>query len=148
MRRSFAGFRRALALLACAACAAGGGFDRAREVAAGSGPCRVTLPPGAPVSPDAAPSPPFAAPPSMLVVSVEVPLAIVRGSLEARIPRRVAEEHDQDIGVAGRLEYTVDRGVLAVSVEGDALLIEATLEAHAMACAKGHPRWLSTDRLA
>jgi len=49
----------------------------------------------------------------------------------------VAEERDVDIGVAGRLEYTVDRGAFALRVEGDQLVVEAPLQAHVRACAKG-----------
>lgn len=80
---------------------------------------------------------PPTAPPSTLVVHAEVPLASVRQNLESKIGRRVAEERDHDIGAAGRLEYTVDRGPFAASVQGDALVIETPLTGHARACAKG-----------
>lgn len=51
--------------------------------------------------------------------------------------RRVAEEHDHDIGVAGRLEYTVDRGPFTVRVEEATLVVESNLVGRAQACAKG-----------
>jgi hypothetical protein len=74
---------------------------------------------------------------STVVVNVEVPLAGVKREIEGKVPRRVGEERDADIGMAGRLEYTVDRGPFAVSAEGGALVVEAPLEAHARACARG-----------
>ncbi len=80
----------------------------------------------------------FAAPRSTLVVNVEVPLAGVRQALEAKVPRRVAEERDHDLGPAGHLEYTVDRGPLTIRVENEALVVESVLQGRAQACAKGH----------
>jgi hypothetical protein len=80
---------------------------------------------------------PFAAPRSTIVVQVEVPLAGIRQALEAKVARRVAEEHDHDIGAAGRLEYTVDRGPFTVRVENATLVVESNLQGRAQACAKG-----------
>lgn len=128
----------ALAVLASAAC--GNHAPPATGPGGGSGPaadtCRVQLPPAAP---SAAPVPagPLAIDPSTLVVHVEVPLAAVRSNLEAKVGRRVAEEKDHDIGAAGRLEYTVDRGPFTASIQGDALVLETPLHGHARACAKG-----------
>lgn len=79
----------------------------------------------------------FAPPRSTLVVNVEVPLAGLRQALEAKVPRRVADERDHDLGPAGRLEYTVDRGPFTVRVEGEALVVESALQGRAQACAKG-----------
>jgi hypothetical protein len=87
--------------------------------------------------PPRAPLPPFAAPRSTLVVQAEIPLAGVKQALEAKVPRRVAEERDHDLGAAGRLEYTVDRGPFTVRVERSTLVVEAPLLGHAQACAKG-----------
>ena len=80
---------------------------------------------------------PFVAPRSTVVVQVEVRLAGIRQALEAKVPRRVAEERDHDLGVAGRLEYTVDRGPFTVRVENATLVVEANLQGRAQACAKG-----------
>jgi hypothetical protein len=70
-------------------------------------------------------------------VNAEIPLAGLRQALEAKVPRRVAEERDHDLGRAGRLEYTVDRGPFTVRVENDALVVESTLQGQARACARG-----------
>ncbi len=61
----------------------------------------------------------------------------MQDTLEARAPKRVAEEKDHDIGMAGRLQYTVDRGRFSAAVEGDALVVSVPLVAHVDACAKG-----------
>ncbi|MEO6419110.1 MAG: DUF4403 family protein [Polyangiaceae bacterium] len=123
-----------LALLLLAAC---GGAEHAPETSPSLAACRVNLSPRStePMVPLAAPA--FAAARSTLIVNVEVPLGGVKDTLEAKVGRRVAEERDHDIGMAGRVQYTVDRGPFAVSVQGDALVIEAPLHAHAQACAKG-----------
>jgi hypothetical protein len=99
--------------------------------------CRTTLPPR-PASPsDSAAKPAFAAARSTILIDAEVPLTIIKNGLEAKVGKRVAEERDHDLGIAGRLEYTVDRGPFAVSVQGDTLVVEAPMQAHARACAKG-----------
>ncbi|HSO41026.1 MAG TPA: DUF4403 family protein [Labilithrix sp.] len=104
--------------------------------------CAVTLPPR--TSEGGAALPPLPGPPgppialrSTLVVGVELPLAGLRQQIEAKVPRRVAEERDHDLGVAGHLEYTVDRGPFALRVDGDTLVVEAPLQGQAQACAKG-----------
>ena len=101
--------------------------------------CAVRVPPRDPASPLAprAPTPAFEAPRSTIVVHAEVPLGGVKQALEARVPRRVAEERDHDLGVAGRLEYTVDRGPFTVRVDKETLVVEAPLLGRAQACAKG-----------
>jgi hypothetical protein len=82
-------------------------------------------------------APSFAAPRSTIVVNAEVPLAGVKQALEAKVPRRVAEERDHDLGAAGHLEYSVDRGPFGVHVDKDTLVVEAPLQGRAQACAKG-----------
>jgi hypothetical protein len=82
-------------------------------------------------------APAFAAPRSTLVVNAEVPLGGLRQALETKVPRRLAEERDHDLGMAGRLEYTVDRGPFAVRVEAGAVVVDALLHGRAQACAKG-----------
>jgi hypothetical protein len=99
--------------------------------------CATRLPPRA--ADDLTPpvAAPFAAPRSTIVVKVEVPLAGIAQALETKVARRVAEEHDHDIGAAGRLEYTVDRGPFTVRVENGTLVVESNLQGRAQACAKG-----------
>lgn len=79
----------------------------------------------------------FVAPRSTLVVNVDLPLGGLGPALEAKVPKRVAEERDHDIGMAGRLEYTVDRGAFTVRAVNDSIVVETPLVAHARACAKG-----------
>ena len=136
-------------LVACAvACgvACGGGPGASSSGGAVSPPntpiaetCATRLAPRTSASPPPGPgAQPFAAPRSTLVVHTEVPLAGLRQALEAKVPRRVAEQRDHDLGAAGRLEYTVDRGPFTVRVEKDALVVESILQGRAQACAKGH----------
>lgn len=100
--------------------------------------CATRLAPrAAPPPPPGAPSQAFAAQRSTIIVHAEVPLAGIKQALEAKVPRRVAEERDHDLGIAGRLEYTVDRGPFAVRMENDALVVDAPLQGRAQACAKG-----------
>jgi hypothetical protein len=101
--------------------------------------CRITLPPRAAAADPSPPPPglpPFAIERSTIVANVELPFATLAQSLEKKIGRRVAEERDQDIGLAGRLEYTVDRGAFHVGVQGDALVVDTPLDGHVRACAK------------
>ncbi len=101
--------------------------------------CSVKLaekPPGLHGAP-ALTEPSFVAPPSLIVVHTQIPVALVQRALEAKVPHRVAEEKDHDIGVAGRLEYTADRGPFRVSAKGDALLVSTTVDIQARACGKG-----------
>lgn len=76
-------------------------------------------------------------PDSLIVVNAEFPLKKISSALEARAPKRVAEEKDHDIGMAGRLQYTVDRGKFSVAVDGDAIVVSLPLSAQVEACAKG-----------
>jgi hypothetical protein len=64
-------------------------------------------------------------------------LAPLTAELEKSVSRRVADERGRDIGVAGSLNATVDRGPFSTSVEGENLVIRTELRAHAEACAKG-----------
>ncbi len=54
--------------------------------------------------------------------------------LETKVGTRVAQERNQGIGVAGHLNYTVDRGPFSFAIENDALLVRTELRAHAEAC--------------
>lgn len=94
----------------------------------------------APASPLPDPGPPSSPPElrsSEVVVHVEVPLARIRALLESRVPKRLADERGVGIGPAGVVNYRVERGPLAVTVEDGALLVEAPITAHAEACRRG-----------
>lgn len=98
--------------------------------------CKTTIAarprPSGPASPP--PPPPTS---SRLIAHVEMKLAPVTSELEKSIPRRVADERGRDIGVAGSLNVTVDRGPVGASIEGENLVIRTELRARAEACAKG-----------
>lgn len=143
-----------VSVVAVAALLAGACGGRSGTSARSLGPtCRVTLPPRATTLADAdggtggsgsggapaSPSPLHAASAavSVLPIDVDVPLGTLGSALEAKVPRRVAEERDHDIGLAGRLEYVVDRGAFTVRGDGDALVVQTPLSIHARACAKG-----------
>ncbi len=124
-------------LLSSLGCAPHAGRDGASQGAT-TAPCAVRLTPrGEDIPSVATTGAPFEAPQSTLIVNAEVPLAALRQELETHVPRRVVEKQEQDIGVAGRLEYTVDRGAFSLRVEGDVLVVEAPLHGRAEACAKG-----------
>jgi hypothetical protein len=72
-----------------------------------------------------------------VIVSVESPFASVAKELEAGVPKRVAEEHGRDIGIAGSLDVVVDRGAFTLSLEGETLVVRTPLIAEARACASG-----------
>lgn len=110
-------------LAACGGPAATGGGATREPV------CRVALVP--------APGPATPRPTTRAVTHVVLPLAQLGRELEARVPKRIAEERDRDIGMAGRLQITVDRGPLALTVESERLLVRAPLRARVDACAKG-----------
>lgn len=124
----------ASAVLAAAACGPG-----AKNAGGEARVCAAKLadkPPGLHGAP-ALTEPFYVAPPSTIVVHSQIPVALVQRALEAKVPHRVAEERDHDIGVAGRLEYTADRGPFRVSATGDALVVTTTVDIQARACAKG-----------
>ncbi|MBX3219882.1 MAG: DUF4403 family protein [Labilithrix sp.] len=125
------------AILISLGCACGG-----RDAASPSPPpplaetCRVTLGPRpealAPAAP--APAPPAPTRSSRLVAHVELRLATLAKELEGKVGTRLAEERNKSIGIAGRLDYTVDRGPFSVAVEGDALVVRTDIKARAQAC--------------
>ena len=119
------GVRGAVGVFALlAACGGGVGATSPSSLPESAAPipetCAVRLPARDPAStsaPAAAPPAAFASLRSTLVVHAEIPLAGIRQALELKVPRRVAEERDHDLGAAGRLEYTVDRGPFTVRVD-------------------------------
>ncbi len=72
-----------------------------------------------------------------MIAHVDMRLATLAQELDARVPRRVADEKNRGIGMAGHLNYTVDRGPFAVAIEGESLLVRTELRGHAEACASG-----------
>lgn len=127
-----------------AACGAKGGGEAARPPPPPvADTCATRIPPRDDASSDgganenATSTSTSAIPRSLFVVHAEVPLAGIAKALEGKVPLRVAEERDHDLGRAGHLEYTVDRGRFTVRVEVDTLVVESVLQGRAQACAKG-----------
>lgn len=96
--------------------------------------------------PAAVPSP---VPPSTVVFAVDVDLAKIRQELESQVPRRLAEERDRDVGVAGRVTYTVDRGPFSVGMDRDRAVVATDVNARAAICKPlgpfGCPQYASCD---
>jgi hypothetical protein len=129
IRRAFVG----LILVACGASDAsrkGGGATLEES-------CRIQLAPrGSDRIPASAAIAPAPAPPrsSRLVTHVELKLAALAKELETKVTPRLAEERNRSIGVAGHLNYTLDRGPFTVAVEGDALVVRTDVRSRAEAC--------------
>lgn len=127
----------ALVVVACAACAGPApAVSPASPSEARS--CAVSLPPRDPSEPLAPPvvDEPAQRPPSSLPVDVEVTFARITRELEASVPRRIAEERGRDLGLAGSLDTTVDRGPFRVAYDAasDALVVTTALHIEARAC--------------
>jgi len=122
-----------LAVLGFGSFACGDGADA--KTAATAKLCTTTLPPRPPVP---APLPPVAPPAvthaSRIVAQVELELGPIARELETKVPPRLAEERGKPAGVAGHLNYTVDRGPFRASVEHDALVVRTEIRAHAEVC--------------
>jgi Domain of unknown function (DUF4403) len=118
--------------------ACGGGDAPRNEAAAIADSCRVQLAPRAGALPPAQVEPTRAAPPptrsSRLVAHVDLKLATLARELEGKVAPRLAEEKNKGIGIAGHLDYSVDRGPFSVAVEGDSLLVRTDITARAQAC--------------
>lgn len=108
--------------------------------------CRVTLPPRQATLEGAvpAPTPPPTSRSSRLIAHVELKNASIAKELEAKIPGRLADEKNRSIGVAGHLNYVVDRGPFTVVVEGDTLVVRTDIRGHAEAC-RGSQCYASCD---
>lgn len=104
----------------------------------GARACGVTLPPAGVAEPLApvVSGDPAQRPPSHLLLEAELPFTRIARELEASVPRRVAEERGRDIGLAGSLDTTVDRGPLRVAYDAasDALVVTTSLHIEARAC--------------
>jgi hypothetical protein len=108
--------------------------------------CRIQLAPRnaaleLPAATPAAPSVPHA---SRLIANVDMKLGPIAAELEHKVTTRLAEEKNRNVGMAGRLEYTVDRGPMSVAVEGDALVIRTDVRGHAQVC-RGSSCYASCD---
>jgi hypothetical protein len=111
----------------------------------GESTCRITLPAReAPLESGAASRdvPPAAqrdeaTTPSLVLVHAEASLSRITRELEAQIPRRLANVRGASAGIAGRANYTVDRGPLTVTVEQGALVVRTDVKADAEICARG-----------
>lgn len=95
--------------------------------------CAVQLPPRGSAPPRPAPAPTPEAPESRVVVHAEVPLKPLERTLEARVPKQLAEGRVR-IGPGGTVTYSVERGELSLRITQTALLIEAPARARAEAC--------------
>ncbi len=133
--------------MACAACAGSPPTPRApgaQGVADAAGPreCAAALAPAGdpePLAPPVASSgldDPARRPPSHVLLEVDLPFTRIARELEASVPRRVAEERGRDLGLAGSLDMTVDRGPLRVAYDAasDALVVTTSLHIEARAC--------------
>src|SRR5262249_48666154 len=120
-----------LALLAC-----GGPDGREAGRAPLADTCRIQLSPrSAPLdSVVLAPATPALIRSSRIVAHVELKLATLAKELESKVPERLAEERNKGIGIAGHLNYSVDRGPFRVAVEGDSLVVRTDVRARAEAC--------------
>jgi hypothetical protein len=75
--------------------------------------------------------------PSRIVTHAELQLSRIKDELESKISGRLAEARGVGIGVAGSVNYTVDRGPFSLSVEGDSLVVKTDVTARAEACKSG-----------
>ncbi|HVH45717.1 MAG TPA: DUF4403 family protein [Labilithrix sp.] len=121
-----------MALVACGA-RDGAPSDRPSTLA---DTCRVQLAPRVSALEPALPAPMPSAPgrSSRLVAHVELKLASLTTELEGRVSPRLADERNRSIGMAGHLNYTVDRGPFSLAVEGDSLVIRTNVQGRARAC--------------
>lgn len=126
---------RTIAIAVAVAVAACGSPKEAAAPAPLVETCARTIAPSEP--PDGPKPLPPRAPPSRAIVHVEMRLTTLARELDARVPPRVAEERNHDAGIAGHVNYTVDRAPFAVAVEGESLVVKTELRAHAEACARG-----------
>lgn len=71
---------------------------------------------------------------SRLVVHAQLSLPKLGAELERSIAVRLADDDGVELGPAGVLDYSVDRGAFSLSLAGDHLLIEAPVQGRAQAC--------------
>jgi hypothetical protein len=97
---------------------------------------------------------------SRLVVHAKLSLAKLGAELERNVEPRLAEARGVKLGLAGVLDYSVDRGAFSLSIAGDHLVVETPVVGHAQACRGGRcyaacepralvraeiPLWLGSD---
>ncbi len=100
--------------------------------------CRVSLGSESDPLPLPAAKPALEPAPSRIVADTEFKLARLASELEANISRRLAAKSGASLGVAGTVDYTVDRGPLSLAVEDETLVVQTDVQAHAQACKRGH----------
>lgn len=81
-----------------------------------------------------APTPPARAQTSRLVTQLEIPIQSIVAELESKVPSRLVDERGRSIGIAGHLNYNVERGPFSATVEGESLIVHADVRGHAEAC--------------
>jgi hypothetical protein len=70
---------------------------------------------------------------SQLVVHIEVPLPLLGDELEGRLERRLAEGRF-NLGPAGNVRYSAERGAVTLSVRENQLVVQTPVHARAEAC--------------
>jgi hypothetical protein len=121
----------ATSLVGCAA-----GVSSAGSTSASAQECAVRLPPAQASSPASTAQVLRAARESQLVVHGEAPLSTLALALEKRVQKRLAEGKF-DIGPAGTVSYSVERGALSLSVTATSLVIETPVSSRVEACRGG-----------
>jgi uncharacterized protein DUF4403 len=125
---------RLLGATGLAGCAAGA--TPSGGASAGAQECAVQLPPAQASPPASTAQVLRAARESQLVVHGETPLSTLALALEQRVQKRLAEGRF-DIGPAGTVSYSVERGALSLSVTATSLIIETPVTARVEACRGG-----------
>jgi hypothetical protein len=72
-----------------------------------------------------------------VVAELEAPLAAFATELERRVGKRLAEGKGIGLGLAGTLDYTLDRGPFSLSVADRQLIVQTEVQARAEACSRG-----------
>src|SRR5262249_37172610 len=119
-------------LLICAVLALEGGCQRKKATPSGECATQVPAAQGSIVPPDDASI--VAVEPSRIAFTVVVPLAKMRKAVEGKVPVRVAEESNRDIGTPGKLSYTVDRKPFAITVDKGRVILTSDLTAQVHVC--------------
>jgi hypothetical protein len=75
--------------------------------------------------------------PSRIIVHAEASLSRIERELETRVERRLASARGVSVGIAGSVNYTVDRGPFALSVAEGALWVTTEARADVEVCSRG-----------
>src|SRR5687768_2527690 len=113
-------------LLATVLASCSGGSSRAAAAPApqaSAADCALRLGPRSASPPAPQPASAADAPPSRLIVHANLSLATLAAELERHVALRLAEGRGVEIGLAGVLDYSVDRGAFTLSIAGDHLVV-------------------------